>query len=83
MATTDELLKAKLKDLIAQRDAAMAALAPHRDAINKAHEKIQAIKDSIIPDATAIRNATPALKKIELELSKIARALGGKAMSDV
>jgi ABC-type transporter Mla subunit MlaD len=82
MATTDDLLKAKLKELIAKRDALASALEPHRARINAAHVEIQKIKDGFAADVEAIRAATPALKQAEAELAKLASALGGKSLSD-
>lgn len=82
MATADDLMRAKLKELNAKREAAYAAVEPHRAKINAAYVEIQKIKDSIAADAEAIRAATSGLKAVDMEISKLARALGGKSMSD-
>jgi len=83
MATTDDLMKAKLKELLAKRDAQQARLAPHRKVIDDVHLEIQKLRDSLAPHADAIRAAAPAMKAVEMEISKLARALGGKSISDV
>lgn len=82
MATADDLMRAKLKELNAKREAAYAAVEPHRAKINAAYVEIQKIKDGIAADAEAIRAAAPGLKAIDMEISKLARALGGKSLSD-
>lgn len=82
MATVDQLLKSKLTDLIAQRDKEQARLLPHREKVNAVYAEIQTLRDSIAADSEAIRSAMPALATLENEISKLARALGGKSMSD-
>lgn len=82
MASADDLIKAKLKELIAKRNEVQAKLAPHRKAIDDAYAEIQNIKDSLAEHRAAILANTPELKDVEMEISKLATALGGKSMSD-
>ena len=80
--STDELLKEKLGELFAKRDALQAAVLPHREAINAAQEAIQKIRDGIASDVAAVKAANQTLAPIENEISKLARATGGKVMSE-
>lgn len=82
MASADDLMKAKLKELIAKRNEVQAKLAPHRKAIDDAYLEIQNIKDSLAEHRAVILADTPALRDIEMEISKLSTALGGKFMSD-
>lgn len=83
MANTNDLLQTRLKEVIKQRDDAQAALEPHRMAINETYVEIQKLKDTLTPHRDALLAATPLLKSIEREISNLARAFGGKSISDV
>lgn len=80
--TTNELIRARFDELVADRDALQAAVAPHRERVNAAYEKIQAMRDSIKADGDAIKAAMPKLSEVENEISKLASLLGGRKMSD-
>lgn len=82
MATTEQLLKARLAELIAERDALQAEAAPHRAKIDAAYEAIQKIKDGIESDRRAVLALNAKTAPIENEISKLARATGGRVMSE-
>ncbi|NJM10618.1 MAG: hypothetical protein HC889_00695 [Synechococcaceae cyanobacterium SM1_2_3] len=82
LPSTDALLRAKLAELIAQRDAKQAELAPLREECNRVHVEIQALYDTIAPLGQTIKAAMPELSRIENEISDICRVLKGKFMSD-
>lgn len=81
--STQDLLRARLKELIAQRDATNAELAPLREKCNEVHVKIQALYDTIAPLGEKIRARMPEQQRVENEISKVASILGGRRMSDV
>ena len=81
--TTEELLKARLAELFADRDAKQAALVPARTRYNEAHAQAQALLDGVAEDAAAISAAMPDLQKVENEISTLCRVLDtGWHMSD-
>jgi peptidoglycan hydrolase CwlO-like protein len=80
--TTIELIRARFNELVAERDAMQAAVAPHREKVNATYEKMQAMRDSIKADGDAIKAAMPKLSEVENEIAKLAGLLGGRKMSD-
>lgn len=80
--TTDDLLRAKMKELIAKRDAINAELAPDRAKCDAANVKMQEIYDTIAPLGEKIKARMPELQAIENDIAKIAISLGGRRMSD-
>ena len=80
--TTNDLIRARFNELVAERDAMQAAVAPHREKVNATYEKIQALRDSIKADGDAIKAAMPNLSEVENEIAKLAGLLGGRKMSD-
>ena len=81
--TTEELLKDRLAELFADRDAKQAALVPVRAKYNAAHAEAQALLDGVAADAETIKAAMPDLQKVENEISQLCRVLDtGWHMSD-
>lgn len=81
MSTTN-LLKARLAELQAEKDAELKKTQPWREAINKAEEKIAKIKADTADERNNLRAANIKLAHLDNEISRVALALGGKRMSD-
>lgn len=80
--STTELLKARLKEVQADKAAELAKTLPWRAAIDKAEEKIAKIKADTADERMALRAANVKLAALDNEISRIAMAIGGRRMSD-
>jgi uncharacterized coiled-coil DUF342 family protein len=78
--TTDDLMKAKLAELIAQRDAIWAKSNPLRQKRKELTIKSREEENKIIAEYLKIEEG---LFELTNEIGRLAKALGGRAMSDV
>lgn len=78
--TTDDLMRAKLAELIAQRDAIWAKSAPVRA---KRDALMASIRDEELALKAEVKELEKGLFEITNEIGRLAKALGGRAMSDV
>jgi uncharacterized protein involved in outer membrane biogenesis len=80
--STTELLKARLKEVQAEKAAELAKTLPWRAAIDKAEEKIAKIKAETADERGKLRAANIRLSALDGEISRLALAVGGRRMSD-
>lgn len=80
--TTDDLLRKRMLELMAERDKTNADLAPLRAKCDEVHQQIQGLYDTIAPLGQQIKARMPRQQQVENEIAKLAKALGGKSMSD-
>jgi uncharacterized coiled-coil DUF342 family protein len=76
-------MRAAMLALMAKRDATSAELAPLRAKCDQVHRDIQALYDTIAPLGEQIKARMPEQQAVENEIARLAKALGGRAMSDV
>ena len=75
---TDQL-RAQLKELDAKHDAIVARAAPLRAGADKMSNEYRAKRDAVVAQ---IREAEIGLAEVDRDRALLARALGGKRMSD-
>jgi uncharacterized coiled-coil DUF342 family protein len=78
--TIDDLMKAKLAELIAQRDAITAKSHPLREKRKTLMQTVRVEEKALIDEYLEIEKG---LFEINNEIGRLAKALGGRAMSDV
>lgn len=79
MSNTKELLRARFDELNKQRDAILAASGPLREERDRLVNDARARENEI---NARIKEAERGLYEIDCDRAMLARALGGRAMSD-
>lgn len=80
MSKTSELMRAQLTELSAQREAIVAKSAPLRAQRDKIKNEAFA---AIAPIEDEIKAIEAGLAEIDMDLSRLSRALGGRSMNQV